>query len=66
MGILGGDEPGELTRARMIVGLCERFHCLPGAGGLLDQDAEFLRMIRIIELAGPDDTAGGMEGGGYG
>lgn len=50
----------------MIVGLCERFHCLPGAGGLLDQDAEFLRMIKILELAGPDDTAGGMEGGEYG
>jgi hypothetical protein len=38
----------------MVVKLCERFHCLPHAGGLLDQDAEFLRMIRIVQ-----------EGGGY-
>lgn len=37
----------------MIVSLCERFHCLPEPGGLLDQDAEFLRMIKIVDLAEP-------------
>jgi hypothetical protein len=31
-------------------------------GGLLDQDAELLRMLRIIELAGDTDP-GGEEGG---
>jgi hypothetical protein len=64
VGVLGGDEPGDLTRARFVVGLCERFHCLPDAGGLLDQDAELLRMLRIIELAGDTDPGGGEGGHG--
>jgi hypothetical protein len=59
MGILSGVEPGDLTRARLVIKLCERFHCLPGEGGLLDQDAEFLRMLRIIELA---EREGGGDG----
>lgn len=58
MGVVSGDEPGDLARARLVVGLCERFHCLPEAGGLLDQDAEFLRMLKIMELAGEGGTDG--------
>lgn len=62
MGVLPGDEPRELARARLVIELCERFHCLPDKGGLLDQDAEFLRMLKIVDLAGPS----GGEEGGYG
>ena len=58
MGVVSGDEPRELARARFVVGLCERFHCLPEAGGLLDQDAEFLRMINIVELGGEEGGDG--------
>lgn len=32
----------------MILGLCERFHCLPSA--LLAEDASLLQLIRIEEL----------------
>lgn len=38
--------------------LCERFHCLPEAGGLLDQDSRFGRMLAIEALVrevGPKD-----------
>jgi hypothetical protein len=31
--------------------MCERFHCLPRAGGLLDQDASLIRMLKIVEMA---------------
>lgn len=55
---MGGDEPGDLTRARLVVGLCERFHCLPDEGGLLDQDTEFLRMLKIVELGGEEGDHG--------
>jgi hypothetical protein len=30
----------------MVLGLCERFGCLPSA--LLAEDAELLRMVRIV------------------
>jgi hypothetical protein len=62
MGIVLGDEPGDLARARFVVGLCDRFRCLPDEGGLFDQDAELLRMLKIIELAGPE---GAGEVSGY-
>lgn len=58
MGVVSGDEPGDLARARLVVELCERFHCLPEPGGLLDQDAELLRMLKILELAGEVGTDG--------
>jgi hypothetical protein len=41
----------------MTLGLCERFHCLPDAGGLLDQDVELLRTMRIASLGGYFDRA---------
>lgn len=31
--------------------MCEIFHCLPSAGGLLDQDPMIMRMIREVVLA---------------
>jgi hypothetical protein len=45
----------------MIVGLCERFGCLPEPGGLLDQPADFLRMIRLHDLAHPREENPGAE-----
>lgn len=65
-GIESGAEPGELTRARLIVGLYDRWGYHPD---LLDADAELLRMLRIVELAGPPDGAGARSAGevsGYG
>ncbi len=49
----------------MVVGLCERFGCLPSA--LLAEDVSLLRLIRIVE-AGTPPSAGpavpaGLEGG---
>lgn len=55
MGLLPGDEPGELARARLVIGLYDRWGYHPA---LLDGDAELLRMLRIIELAGPPDEQG--------
>jgi hypothetical protein len=57
---VAGTEPGELARARLVVGLYDRWGYHPG---LLDADAELLRMLRMIELAGPED---GREVSGYG
>lgn len=34
-----------------MLGLCERFHCLPSA--LLAEDAALLRLIRIRDLGSP-------------
>lgn len=34
-----------------MVGLCERFSCLPEAGGLLDQPADLMRMTALVDLA---------------
>lgn len=31
----------------MVIGLCERFHCLPSQ--ILAEDSEFIRMIKIVE-----------------
>jgi hypothetical protein len=33
-----------------VLGLCERFRCLPRAGGLLDQDVSLLKMAEIEAL----------------
>lgn len=54
MGILPGVEPGGLARARLVVGLYDRWGYHPD---LLDGDAELLRMLKIVELAGPPDGA---------
>ena len=37
----------------MMIGLCERFHCLPSQ--LDKEDAEFLRMIDIYDRAHPEE-----------
>jgi hypothetical protein len=34
-----------------VVGLCIRFACLPEAGGLLDQDAQIMRLLAVYDLA---------------
>jgi hypothetical protein len=44
-----GGEPFELTEARLIVGLYERFGYHPA---LLDESAELLQHLRILDLAG--------------
>jgi hypothetical protein len=36
----------------MMVGLCERFHCLPSQ--LAREDTGFIRMLKIIAAARPD------------
>ncbi len=38
--------------ARWILGLCERFGCLPSQ--LLDEDADLMRLLTIEYLAAPD------------
>jgi hypothetical protein len=30
--------------------MCERFRCLPEAGGLLDQDASLLGALRLVDM----------------
>lgn len=40
--------------------MCERFHCLPSA--LLAEDAGLLRLLRLEELAGPDELREGGVG----
>jgi hypothetical protein len=45
--------PAELAQAQLVVGLCERFHCLPSQ--LLAEDAGLLRMVHLVELARPDE-----------
>jgi hypothetical protein len=62
MGESGVAEPGALVRARLVVNLCDRFKCLPEPGGLLDQDAELIQMLRIIELGTPRIEGGGGHG----
>ena len=55
-------KPAELARAELIVGLCDRFHCLPSQ--LLEEDWELLRMLELVELGRPDDE--GDDGDGEG
>ena len=38
-------EPGELIEARLVLGICERFGCLPSA--LDGEDAELARLLEI-------------------
>lgn len=45
-------EPGALAHAKLILALCDKFHCLPSA--VLDEDAEILQLLRIVELGGGD------------
>lgn len=41
----------------MVLGLCERFGCLPSA--LLAEDAELLRWLKVAALGRPAEPAGG-------
>jgi len=41
-------EPGELIEAKTILGLCDRFGCLPSQ--LAAEDAAILRLLKIEEL----------------
>ncbi len=36
----------------MILGLCERFHCLPSQ--ILEEDASLLRLILIEQMGNPE------------
>lgn len=56
MGVVSGDEPGELARARLVIGLYDRWGYHPD---LLDADAELLRMLKIIELGTPVEEVSG-------
>lgn len=38
--------PAELWEASTIIGLCDRFHCLPSQ--LLAEDASLLRLLAIV------------------
>jgi len=41
----------------MVLGLCERFGCLPSA--LYAEDAELIRLVRIEELGGTREEVSG-------
>ena len=60
-GITGAGEPvgvpAELARARIVLGLCERFGCLPPQ--VLELDASVLRMIDVYERGKPPEPEGG-------
>lgn len=53
-----GGKPAELIEAELVVGLYERFGYHPG---LLDEGAELLKQLKIIELAGPTEGGAGYE-----
>jgi hypothetical protein len=40
------------VHARLVLGLCERFGCLPSQ--LLEEDGELARWLTLEALAGPD------------
>jgi hypothetical protein len=61
VGVLPGGEPAALARARLVIGLYDRWGYHPD---LLDADAELLRMLKIIELAGPPDGSAPSAGEG--
>ena len=45
-------KPSELAEAEMILGLCERFHCLPSQ--IVEEDASLLRLILIEQMGNPE------------
>lgn len=47
-------EPSELTHARWVVGLCERFGCLPSK--LYQEDSELIQLLNIIEQGTPEEA----------
>jgi hypothetical protein len=48
--------------AKLILGLCERFGCLPSA--LLEEDAGLLRLLKIESLGTPEPAAAAFDVGG--
>lgn len=49
-------KPGELTRAELTLGLCERFGCLPSQ--LYAEDGDLLRLLAIERRGRRDETGG--------
>lgn len=45
--------------AEWLVGMCERFHCLPSQ--LAAEDAEFMRQVSMVDMMRPDDDGSGDE-----
>jgi hypothetical protein len=41
-------KPGELAEAELVLGLCDRFHCIPEVAE--EMDAGVLRLLKIEEL----------------
>jgi hypothetical protein len=50
-------EPFELTEAKAILGLCDRFHCTPEAAR--EMDADVFRLLNIERAGTPDQAQGG-------
>jgi hypothetical protein len=46
-----------LTTAQVVLGLCERFGCLPSA--LMAEDVSLLRMVAVEHLGRDKDQGGG-------
>lgn len=44
-------EDNDVALAIELATMCEIFHCLPGPGGLLDQDPLLLDMMRTVMQA---------------
>jgi hypothetical protein len=49
-------KPRELAQAELILGLCERFGCLPSA--LLQEDATILRMLKVESMGRKGEGVG--------
>lgn len=43
----------------MVLGLCERFHCLPSQ--LEEEQAEIIRLVQIQQKGHPEKDKGGQE-----
>ncbi len=48
-------KPVELEEAELIIGLCDRFHCLPKEGGILDQDVDIIRLLKIYAMGNQEE-----------
>lgn len=49
--------PEEVTRAQALIGLCDRFHCLPSQ--LMDEPVEIIQLLALAALGEPE---GGSDG----
>lgn len=49
-------EPEEANNARLILGLCDRFHCLPSQ--IYEEDAELFRMLTIEAMTKREEDEG--------